>query len=193
MENLKAAWSSMLPLSGAEGYAGALFEAFAIRTIQQGGNFTLRSLTDGKVQDITLSIPCIEAGPIVVEGNNLTTDLVSYDDVRVKDGKAWSPRLLWPTTTNFPTFDCFYFHTGGEVYPLQMTIAEVHVLKNSGANQARIYFDGMFGGTNPDKHKAVFVVPKDIALHYKKQQFKGKVDKKDCDMGQYFDQWVMGI
>lgn len=40
---LKVARQSMAPLSGAEGYAGALFEAYAIRTLQAGGTFTLRN------------------------------------------------------------------------------------------------------------------------------------------------------
>ena len=42
---LKEARQSMAPLSGAEGYAGALFEAYAIRTLQAGGTFAVRSLS----------------------------------------------------------------------------------------------------------------------------------------------------
>jgi hypothetical protein len=46
-EQLKSARLGMAPLSGAEGYAGALFEAYSIRTLQAGGDFVMRSL-DGK-------------------------------------------------------------------------------------------------------------------------------------------------
>lgn len=44
LATLKAARRSMAPLPGAEGRAGALFEAYAIRTLQAGGTFTVRSL-----------------------------------------------------------------------------------------------------------------------------------------------------
>ena len=176
MEDLKTARRSMAPLSGAEGYAGALFEAYAIRTLQEGGTFTMRCL-DGTNKMTTVSIPRLTLPPVLVETNKLTAALVSYNEVRVPDSKGtFSPRLLWPTTTNSPTFDCFYFHTDGKVFPLQMTIAMIHDLKNSGANNAKKYFDKMFGKGKPAKYPAVFVVPKDIAPSYMKQKFTGNVD-----------------
>lgn len=46
MEDLKNARWNMAPLSGAERYAGALFETYAIRTLQAGGKFHMRSLED---------------------------------------------------------------------------------------------------------------------------------------------------
>lgn len=193
MEDLKNARRSMSPLSGAEGYAGALFEAYAIRTFQEGGKFTMRCL-DGTNRTEEISVPRLTTDPVVVETNKLVSALVSYISVRVSTSPGvWSPRLLWPTTTNFPTFDCFYFHTDGSVFPLQMTIATIHVLKNSGASNAKKYFDGMFGAGKPSKYPAVFVVPKDIAAGYTAQKFKGNVDQKSADLGPYFEQWVIGV
>jgi hypothetical protein len=129
--------------------------------------------------------------PVVVETNKLTSDIVPYNEVRVREANStqYSPRLLWPTTTFLPTFDCFYFHTDGSVFPLQMTIAKIHDLKNSGAANAKNYFDGMFRTMKPDKYPAVFVVPLESCASYKAQKFTGKVDEKAED----FDQLVIGI
>jgi hypothetical protein len=185
----------MAPLSDAEGYAGALFEAYAVRTLQEGGNFTMRRLNGSNANGTaSISIPRLTTAPVVVESNTLTATQVSYDDVRVSDGNGmWSPRLLWPSTTNFPTFDCFYFHTDGTVFPLQMTIHMVHALKNSGADNAKKYFDKMFGRQKPSQYRAVFVVPKDNAASFTAQTFKGNVASKAVDLGQYFEQWVIGV
>lgn len=188
---LKAASQSMAPLSGAEGYAGALFEAYAIRTLQAGGTFTLRSL-NGKAS-FSLNIPSMGA-PVVIETNNVTTANTPYNTVRVSDGTvAFSATLLWPTTTNFPTFDCFYFHVDGTVYSLQMTIAMIHDLKNSGAYNAKKYFDGLFGLGKPSKYAAVFVVPDEAAPTFVTQKFKGNVSKAPGDMAPHFEQWVLGL
>eukprot|EP00978_Attheya_sp_CCMP212_P031661 scaffold120560_cov56-Attheya_sp.AAC.3 len=43
-DKLSAALNKMAPMSGAEGYVGALFEAYVIRKLQNGGRFTLRRL-----------------------------------------------------------------------------------------------------------------------------------------------------
>jgi len=191
-EILKSARQDLAPLSGAEGYAGALFEAYAIRTIQKGCTLSLRSLDDNTVKVVI--VPPIEAEPVVVENNNLTASIVPYHTVRVRANEKFSARLLWPTTTNFPTFDCFYFHTTGEVFPLQMTIAKEHDLKNSGASKAKKYLDGMFGrNQRPRKHPAVFVVPAEMAASYEKQEFTGLVNKKKADLGPHFEQWVVGL
>ena len=191
---LKSARQDMAPLSGAEGYAGALFEAYAIRTMQAGCIFDMRSLDDDTTVK-TLCIPPFSSDPVVVENNDLTETIVPYDAVRVSEPESgqFSTRLLWPTTTNFPTFDCFYFHTTGEAFPLQMTIARVHDLKNSGSAKAKHYFDGMLGANKPTKYSAVFVVPTEIAAGFAKQKFTGPVNEKEADFGPYFEQWVVGV
>ena len=182
------------PLSGAEAYADALFEAYAIRTIQGGCTLDMRSLGDGKTVK-TLCIPPFSADPTIVESNDLTETIVPYDDVRVLDSESgqFSPRLLWPTTTNFPSFDCFYFHTTGEVFPLLMTIARVHDLQNSGAAKTKRYLDAMLGSHRPKQYPAVFVVPTDIAERFTKQKFTGPVNKEKADYAPYFEQWVVGL
>jgi 5'-deoxynucleotidase YfbR-like HD superfamily hydrolase len=53
---LKQALEEMSPLSGAEGYAGALFEAYAIRRIQAGGDFAARSLDAGASKTICIPL-----------------------------------------------------------------------------------------------------------------------------------------
>lgn len=193
---LKLARINLKPLSGAEGYADALFEAYAIRTIQGGGVFAMRCL-DGSEEDIALHIPTVVADPVIAEANTLTNDVVPYSDVRVVEGEGkitkYSPRLLWPTTTDFPTFDCFYFHTNGSVFPLQMTVALTHDLRNSGAAATKKYLDAMLGSNKPAKYPAVFVVPADNARRYQQQQFKGTVNKKTVDLAPHFSQWVTGI
>eukprot|EP00978_Attheya_sp_CCMP212_P043270 scaffold279473_cov59-Attheya_sp.AAC.1 len=90
----------------------------------------MQSLDDTK-SNITIHIPCLTVDPVVVESNKLTSGIVPYKEVRVREANTmnYSPCLLWRTTTNFPTFDCFYFHTDGKVFPLQMTIAMIHDLK----------------------------------------------------------------
>ena len=195
MEDLKTARRNMAPLSGAEGYAGALFEAYAIRTLQGGGEFTMRSL-DMADLSITLELSRMDADPVVVESNTLKADVVPYDSLRVPVDSSvdmYSPRLLWPTTTNFPTFDCFYFHSNGEVFLCQMTIAKTHELKNSGASNAKNYLDGMLKTKKPSKYRAVFFVPTDLSPGFKKQKFTGNVSQKPADLGPYFEQWVIGV
>jgi hypothetical protein len=190
---LKQAMGDMRPLSGAEGYAGALFEAYAIRRFQAGGDFTARSLDGGESK--TICIPRLNTEPVVVECNTLSEQNVPYSAVRVVDpdnAGNFLPRLLWPTTTNFPTFDCFYFHTNGEVFNLQMTIALIHELENSGASNTKKFLDKMYGRKSA-KYMAVFVVPSDKADIYEKQKFTGKVAKKAADLGPHFDQLVIGV
>ena len=132
----------------------------------------------------------------MVECNTLFKKIIPYSDVRVVDpdnaGKIL-PRNLWPTTTNFLTFNCLYFHTNGEVFNLQMTIAITHELKNSGASNAKKFLDNMHGHNKPAKYPAVFVVPSDKADIYEKQKFTGQVAKQSADLGPHFDQFVIGV
>jgi hypothetical protein len=134
--------------------------------------------------------------PVVVECTTLSEKAVPYSQVRVIDpdntGK-FLPRLLWPTTTNFPTFDCLYFHTNGEVFPLQMTNATNHPLKNSGAANVKQFLDKMYGASKPAKYAAVFVAPTEKADGYGKQKFAGQVCKQAADLSPHFDQFVIGV
>eukprot|EP00978_Attheya_sp_CCMP212_P036792 scaffold169471_cov30-Attheya_sp.AAC.1 len=182
----------MASLSGAEGYAGALFvEAYAIRTLQAGGLFTVRSL-NGK-PSFSLSVPPMGA-PVIIDTNTVSAANVPYNSVRVTDGTgSFTATLLWPTTTNFPTFDCFYFHTDGKVYPIKMTITQIHNLKSQGAFNAKKYFDGLLGLGKLSTYPAVFVVPVEAAPTYVAQRFSGNVNNAPLDTTSYFDQWVLGI
>ena len=86
---------------------------------KKGGTFTLQSLGNG--ENIKVQIPQMGA-PVVIETNKVTTMSAPASDVRVADGAGgFKPKPLWPSITNFPTFDSFYFHTDGNVYPLQMS------------------------------------------------------------------------
>mmetsp|Transcript_21074 Transcript_21074/g.58371 ORF Transcript_21074/g.58371 Transcript_21074/m.58371 type:complete len:541 (+) Transcript_21074:42-1664(+) len=191
VETLKAARQQMAPMSGAEGYAGALFEAYAIRTLQAGGTFTLRNLSDKT--SLTLNIPAM-GSPVVIETNKVTTGNAPPSTVRVSDGNGgFVATLLWPTTTNFPTFDCFYFHTDGKVYALQMTIAMIHDLKNSGADNAKVYFDKLLRSGKMLTYPAVFVVPVEAEPTYSAQKFKGNVHNTQKDMTPHFQQLVLGL
>jgi hypothetical protein len=191
LEELKAARKRMAPLSGAKGYAGALFEAYAIRTLQAGGTFTMRNLSDDTTS--SLKIPPL-GDPVVIETNKVTISDAPAEKVRRADGKGgFLGTLLWPTTTNFPTFDCFYFHLDGKIYALQMTIAMNHDLKNSGADNAKNYFDSVLGSQKTTTYPAVFVVPADLEPLYAAQKFKGEVNKKAKDMSNCFDQFVLGL
>jgi hypothetical protein len=115
------------------------------------------------------------------------------------EGGRQLARLLWPTTTNFPTFYCFYIDTLGSAWPMQMTINKNHVLKNIGALNATEYFDQMLGDSKPDKYSTVFDVPEDMVVIYKAQKisgpFGGTKSKpvNGIDVGARFEQWVMGI
>lgn len=80
------------------------------------------------------------------------------------------------------------------MYLLQMTISLDHELNNSGAKNAKDYFDGMYGKKKNDRiYPAVFAVPKEKEDLFRKQNFTGNVDGKELDMGSYFEQWVAGI
>jgi hypothetical protein len=108
-------------------------------------------------------------------------------------------RLLWPTTTNFPTFDCFYIDENGGAWPMQMTISTTQGLKNSGRLNVIQYFDKMLGKSKPAKYPAIFVVPEDKATRYQAQKFAGPPGGTQKKAGQSvnvesrFEQWVMGI
>jgi hypothetical protein len=93
-ERLKSARQDLTQLSGAEGYTGALFEAYAIRKIQSGGHFEARGLNGGKRE--TVRIPRLEAEPIVNECNTLSVGVVPFGTVRVPDPNnngTFSPSL----------------------------------------------------------------------------------------------------
>ena len=63
----------------------------------------------------TITVPQIPE-PVVVECNTLSLETVALQTVHTKAADdTWTPQLLWPTTTNFPTFDAYYFHMDGEV------------------------------------------------------------------------------
>ena len=199
---LDSSWRMLQPLSGAEGYAGALYEAYAIRRFLAGGDLSLFSLKDGRKKII--SVPVLDK-PVVVEWcNTLTPSTVPLDNVWKKksdDEKEWLACLLWPTTTNFPTFDAFYFHTDGEVYALQMTISSHHPLTNGGAYQASQYFFNIKSAQSP--YPAVFVAPPSVTAGYPKQPFTGivlnrnKVVMAEVDavrqMDNLFEQWVLSL
>ena len=195
-EELNKTRRSLTALSGAESYAGALFEAYAIREFLRGGEFHVRNLEGGSNHEIVVpEIP----NPVVVECNTLDTVAVNEVHKKATNG-SWVPQLLWPPTTNFPTFDAYYFHTDGEVYALQMTIALTHQLKNSGAFQTKEYLKKIETATAP--YKAVFVVPSN-RVTYKKQKFTGRVTKGEnvlfseaeasALMNKQFQQWAIDL
>jgi hypothetical protein len=199
---LKEAQSNLAPLSGAEGYAGALFEAYAIRMLQNGGTFSMRRLNGGDTTETKeLVVPKIAMEPIIVETNTLSEATVSFVSLRDLDEKGLQVgRLLWPTTTNFPTFDCFYIDESGDAWPMQMTTSTTHGLKNSGGLNVIQYFDKMLAKSKPAKYPAIFVVPEDKAARYQAQKFVGPPGGTPKKTGQpvnvesrRFEQWVMGI
>ena len=79
------------------------------------------------------------------------------------------------------------------MYALQMTIAMVHVLKNSGADNAKKYFDEILGQQKAKTYPAVFVVPADKEAKYVAQRFQGNVGKAAKDMSPCFDQFVISL
>ena len=192
---------ALAPVPGAESYAGALFEAYAIREFLRGGIFHVRPLNGDKEKNgaYTIDVPEM-SDPVVVESNTLSLATVPPKTVHLKAAdNSWTPRLLWPTTTNFPTFDAYYFHTDGDVYALQMTISSKHPLNNNGAFQTKNYLDKL-GETVTPPYKAVFVVPQGRAT-FKAQNFTGSVskggemDEKDAValMNQSFQQWAVEL
>ena len=162
--------------------------------------------------------------------NNESTEILQHNDLKTlpekllqedpNDTTKYLPRLIWPRTTNFPTFDAFYLHTNGEIYSLQMTVAQKddclqHSLNNSGAYQAKAYLDKIAtkvahrrkatGTAAPAagyaKCKAIFVTPKD-RCRFKKQKFTGNVKldgniikEKDAaaEMDKLFDQFIVHL
>lgn len=123
---LRDAMQALQPLSGAEGYAGALFEAYAVRSLQSGGTFEYRELDDANInimedggkfrRNVTcqdknsLSLMKMETEPIEIESNKL--DIFNIEQLSLDDGQ---PRLLWPSVRNFPTFDCIYIYADKSV------------------------------------------------------------------------------
>ena len=148
MEVLKMAHKDLTPMSGAEGYAGTLFEAYAIRVLQNGGQFTMRRLCESETKEmIHLSLKNISrGGAIIVECSTLKNTApgsVSFDILRNldADGKQ-RERLLWPETTNFNVRLLLYrIDEFGSPLLQRITIAKKHGLKMSGALNAVKYFD----------------------------------------------------
>lgn len=203
LEKLNKTRSELAPLSGAAGYVGAIFEAYAIRRFLLGGAFVLQSL-EGEDTKETIEVPQLGEDDLqVLEANILSKTTVPLDRVhrRHSSGGGWSPKLLWPTTTNFPTFDAAYFHTDGEVYALQMTIAKKHELKNNGTHQMMEYLDKIDTAKKP--YNAVFVIPGQDWMTFKRQAFSGDViEGKNCVspakqatpmVNENFRQWVIQL
>lgn len=53
---LNSSWRKLQPLSGAEGYAGALFEAYAVRRIISGSTLTFINLKDGQTKSVYVPV-----------------------------------------------------------------------------------------------------------------------------------------
>jgi hypothetical protein len=187
-------------MSGAESYAGAMFESFVMRTILAGGNFSMDGLQGQESRP--MDIPIV-SNPVVLECNAISNSTVPHELVRKKaDDGSWVPIMLWPTTTNFPTFNAYHFDASGDVYALQMTINEKHELENNGAFQTQKYLENIDTAKPP--YKAVFVVRKggfkSLTI---KQAFKGNVvEGKNTGMeeavatemmGGESEQWLMKI
>jgi hypothetical protein len=116
--------------------------------MQAGGSFSLRRLCDGHTTETKELVwdPLMKE-PITVQANSFSQSTVSFHSLRDLDeaGRQLA-RLLWPMTTNFPTFDCFYIDTLGSAFAMQITIN-----KNHGAIE---YFDEMLGDSKPDTSTA---------------------------------------
>jgi hypothetical protein len=203
LHELRDARLRLSSVAGAEGYAGALFEAFAVKTIRGGGTFEIVSLESTKKSEkLEITIPKMNGEPVIIACNTLTESTVELKSVHVKDGSScYEPKFLWPLTTKFPTFDCFYFHTDGDVFPLQMTVAaNTHELKNTGAHQTIEYLAKI--STCKQPYKAVFVCPKEKAP-IMKQKFAGRVregktvllEEKEAatKMNATFQQWILQL
>jgi hypothetical protein len=205
LEELRNARLQLSAVAGSEGYAGALFEAFAVKTIRGGGTFEIVSLeSTQKADKLEITIPKMSSEPVTIACNTLTESTVALSLVHViKDGSnSYEPKFLWPLTSNFPTFDCFYFHTDGDVFPFQMTVAaKTHELKNTGAHQTMKYLANIRTCKRP--YKAVFVCPKENDDPIKKQKFVGPVrngktsiieEKAATEkMNGTFQQWILQL
>ena len=190
LSELRDARRKLSPISGAEGYAGALFEAYAIKTICNGGKFTiLKNESQQRSTLVTIDVPPLEEDPTALHTNTLDRSSLPFDTLLEQtETKKFKPRLVWPETNNFPTFDAYYLHEDGELYSLQMTIAREdgflkHTLNNGGAYQTMKYLDALNSVTCKEektdsvkKYKAVFVVPTpNDRCRPKKQKFTGEV------------------
>lgn len=171
---LKTTTEMIRSLPGAEGFAGALFEAYAVRRFLEGGTFLLQGL-EGQASK-SIIVPQL-GDAVVLNCNTLSKDTAPYGEVlrQTTDG-AWCPCIVWPTTNSFPTFDLYYFHTDGILYPLQVTIADAkHPLKNGGAYQTINYMEGI--STTRAPYHAIFVIPEGKLNKLDKQPFEGNVLK----------------
>jgi hypothetical protein len=188
-EDLRRTLISFSAVDATKAYYGAMFEAFAIRSIQNGGEFRMQQL--GGDDTSTLWIDKLDNDSIIaVDGAKLTSEIAPY-------GLYTKKLLLWPSIPNFPTFDCFYYNGNKSVYCLQVTVAKEHGLKNSRAKMVKDYFDGMFtrfGKTAPQKYKAVFVVPSLISPDFRReQQFTGTGTNPVSCQKDYFEQWKIAL
>ena len=147
----------------------------------------------------TLTVPRLKDTAVITMPNNeLSTKTLPPEELLKEDSKTgkYEPRLVWPKTSNFPTFDAFYLDENGEMYSLQMTVAEEnsnlsHHLNNASAYQVKLYLDKLAekvadkttanttknisnAVSSAQKYKAIFVTPGvDTVCWPKKQKFKG--------------------
>lgn len=186
MADLRLCLQKLPLVAGAEGYRGALFEAFAIKSIREGGELNICDNRNSGTLSIvkTLTVPRLQdAAVITLPNNELSTKTLPLEKLLKEDSETgrYEARLVWPETSNFPAFDAIYLDENGEMYSLQMTVAEVNSnlkddLNNAGAYQAKVYLDKVAekvaektgadktktssgAGTSAQKHKAIFVTP----------------------------------
>ena len=185
---------SLSTVTGASGYRGALFEAYAVKRIREGGEHLIFENKEDHDSQHTGALKISKIGDDhveVLEKNSFSKESHPPKQL-LKEGTTsgkYQPHLIsWPRTTNFPTFDAFYLDENGVMFCLQMTVAHkdgklLHSLINAGAYQTRDYLDAlaaevaadtkMQGGVKPGKFKTVFVVPGG-GCHAKKQSFKDR-------------------
>lgn len=182
-----------------------MFEAFAIKSIREGGEFQIFENKNSATLSLvkTFTVPELnDAAVVTLPYNELSTKTLPLEDLLKEDSKTgrYEPRLVSLKTSNFPTFDAYYLDENGEMYSLQMTVAEEnsylkHDLNDSGAFQVKVYLDKVVekvaekaaekaaadktetsacAVTSAQKYRAIFVTPGvDSTCWPKKQNFKG--------------------
>jgi hypothetical protein len=211
---------SLSTVTGAEGYSGALFEAYAVKRIREGSEHFIFENKEGPGSQHTekLKVSRIADEHVEILEKNSFSKASHPPKLLLKKGATagkYQPHLIWPRTTNFPTFDAFYLDENGVMSCLQMTVAKkdgklCHSLNNAGAYQTRDYLEAlaaevsadtkMQGSGKAEKFKAVFVVPAE-GCKAKKQSFKGSVQvdknktisekKAAAEMEKAFDQYIL--
>jgi len=136
---LRDSFDQLSLVSGTEGSAGALFEAYAINCMRAGGEFEIVEKDSNSLSVEKLKIPpMLDDAVVVLPRNELSEQSLPLKELLQVDpaGGKYLPRLVWPKTTNFPTFDAFYLAENGEMYSFQMTIAQKNGVLNHGLNNA---------------------------------------------------------